>query len=323
MPADPQRIVVLNGSLAGYVYALDAPVAATDTRVLGVTNIDGGFPPAWADEATAQGSTALPAGEQLDIEAVAAAEPDLIIGGGQGMTAVQAAEAFDRLSSIAPTVLAPATVVAWQEQLRLVADAVGRADRADALVRAYDERVARVREAITPPAEPVVFLLTVASGTPFLVPPAAALPALTRELGFTPDDVVAKAGDPPLYGSGDSFEVSPELLSRAVASVRSSPGERTAPSRAWCDPTRCSLHEGRAPRCDERHFRRLGADERAVGRIASVTGLGDRLLVASRAQGAGALACPRSLPQGRPRTMRGATRRPMSALGGSRQRSPR
>ncbi|MET0798258.1 MAG: iron siderophore-binding protein, partial [Rhodococcus sp. (in: high G+C Gram-positive bacteria)] len=82
VPASAERIVVLSGGLAGYLYALDAPVVATDTRVLGVTNLDGGFPPAWSDAAKAQGTKELPAGEQLNIEAVAAAEPDLIIGGG-------------------------------------------------------------------------------------------------------------------------------------------------------------------------------------------------------------------------------------------------
>jgi iron complex transport system substrate-binding protein len=216
VPADPQRIVVLSGGLAGYLYALDAPVAATDTRVLGVTNLDGSFPPAWADAATAQGTTALPAGEQLNIEAVAAARPDLIIGGGQGITAVQAGEAYDQLAAIAPTVLVPTTVVGWQEQLGLVAEAAGRADRVPALVQAYTDKVAQVRSAITVPAEPAVFVLSLANNTPYLVPPDAALPAMLEELGFTVDDVLTKAGNPALFGSGDSFEVSPELLSQVA-----------------------------------------------------------------------------------------------------------
>jgi iron complex transport system substrate-binding protein len=217
VPADPQRIVVLSGGLAGYLYALDAPVVATDTRVLGVTDLDGGFPPAWADEAKAQGTTALPAGEQLNIEAVAAAQPDLIIGGGQGITAVQAGEAYDRLAGIAPTVLVPTTTVAWQDQLRMVADAAGRSDRVPALVQAYTDKVQQVRSAITVPSAPAVFVLSLANNVPYLIPPTAALPALLQEVGFTVDEqVVAKAGDPQLFGSGDSFEVSPELLSRVA-----------------------------------------------------------------------------------------------------------
>ncbi len=220
VPADPQRIVVLSGGLAGYLYALDAPVAATDTRVLGVTNLDGGFPPAWADAATEQGTTPLPAGEQLSIEAVAAADPDLIVGGGQGITAVQAAENYQTLTEIAPTVLVPTTVVAWQEQLRLVAGAIGREDRVAELVQAYEDKVAEVEGAITVPPEPVVFILSLPNGKPYLIPQNAALPALAGELGFTADDVLTKAGNPPLYGSGDSFEVSPELLAQTATAPR-------------------------------------------------------------------------------------------------------
>ncbi|TJZ80288.1 iron siderophore-binding protein [Rhodococcus oryzae] len=213
VPAAAERIVVLSGGLAGYLYALEAPVVATDTRVLGVTNFDGGFPPAWSAKAIAQGTTELPAGEQLNIEAVAAADPDLIIGGGQGVTSVQAEELHDQLAAIAPTVLIPKTVTSWKEQLRLVAEAAGRSDRVQAMMTTYDDRVAQVRSAIAVPEGPTVYLLSVGSDKPFLIPPAAALPEMLGELGFAADDVLSKAGNPPLFGSGDSFEVSPELLS--------------------------------------------------------------------------------------------------------------
>ncbi|MCI2237128.1 ABC transporter substrate-binding protein [Paenibacillus sp. TRM 82003] len=216
VPGDPQRIAVLSGSLAGYLFALDAPVVATDTRVLGVTDLQGGFPPAWADEATAQGTTALPAGEELNVEAVAAARPDLIIGGGQGITAVQAQEAYEQLSDIAPTVLVPAGTTNWQEQLELVAEATGRTDGVDEIVSAYDAQVEQVRSSITVPDGNAVFLLSLPVGKPFVIPADAALPALAEEVGFTPDDVLTKAGDPTLYGSGDSFEVSPELLGQVA-----------------------------------------------------------------------------------------------------------
>lgn len=214
VPAAPQRIVVLSGGLAGYLFALDAPVVATDTRVLGVTELSGSFPPAWAAKATAAGATALPGGEQLSIEAVAAANPDLIVGGGQGITAVQAEENYDRLAAIAPTVLVPRTATGWQEQLRLVADAAGR-DPAG-LIDTYSQRATQVKSALAAPTEPVVFILALPSPKHYLIPASAALPAQAAELGFRPDDVVTKAGNPPLFGSGDSFDVSPELLGRVA-----------------------------------------------------------------------------------------------------------
>ncbi|WP_228538213.1 Fe2+-enterobactin ABC transporter substrate-binding protein [Nocardia sp. XZ_19_385] len=216
VPAQAKRIVVLSGGLAGYLYALDAPVAATDTRVLGVTNFDGGFPPSWSAKAKEQGTKQLPAGEELNIEAVAAAAPDLIIGGGQGITAVQAEKVYDKLTAIAPTVLVPKTVAAWQEQLRQVADAAGRSDRVEAMMTAYRDKVAKVKSSIKVPAGNYAYLLSLPNNKPYLIPQSAALPALLSELGFAADDVLAKAGNPKLFGSGDAVEISPELLSQVA-----------------------------------------------------------------------------------------------------------
>lgn len=216
VPATPQRIVNLSGGLGGYLYAVDAPVVATDTRVLGVTDLDGGFPPAWADKARAANTQQLPAGEQLDIEAVAAAKPDLIIGGGQGITAVQAKENYATLKAIAPTVLVPQSATDWQQQLRQVADAAGRGDRVDGLIQGYDDKLEQVKGSIQVPAEPFAILLSLPNQKPYLIPETAALPQQLTALGFTMDGVLAKAGNPPLYGSGDSFEVSPELLGKVA-----------------------------------------------------------------------------------------------------------
>jgi iron complex transport system substrate-binding protein len=216
VPGDPQRIVSLSGGLTGYLYALDAEVAATDTRVLGVTDLDGGFPPAWANDAREQGTIALPGGDQLNLEAVAAARPDLIIGGGQGITAVQAADNYDELTAMAPTVLVPTSAAGWQDQLRIVADATGRSAEVAGLVTAYDDKLAQVKSAITVPDGPAAFLLSLPNNKPYLVPPTAALPKLMTALGFTADDTLGKAGNPQLFGSGDSFEVSPELLAQVA-----------------------------------------------------------------------------------------------------------
>lgn len=212
VPADPQRIVVLSGGLAGYLYALDKPPVATDTRVLGVTNFDGGFPPAWSEPARAAGTEQLPAGDSLSIEAVAAAQPDLIIGGGQGITAVQSAEAYDRLAEIAPTVLVPRTLTAWQDQLNAVADAANAADAVPPLLQRYQDKVEQVGSSITPPPGEVVYIGSFASEKTYLVPGDAALPALGKEIGVNPVDVVARAPDAQLASTGDALEISPELL---------------------------------------------------------------------------------------------------------------
>lgn len=212
IPADAKRVVVLSGSLAGYVFALDAPVVATDTRVIGVTDLSDEFPDAWADEAKKQGTKALPGGEQLSVEAVAAAEPDLIIGGGQGITAVQAQEAYDELSEIAPTVLVPSSVTDWQGELNMIAETLGKEDKAKEMISAYDDRVEEVKKSISVPEGEFEILLSLSTNEPSFVPAKAALPKQLETLGFTASDVYRKADEPELYGSGDSFNVSSEVL---------------------------------------------------------------------------------------------------------------
>ncbi|RZT85865.1 iron complex transport system substrate-binding protein [Pseudonocardia sediminis] len=241
VPAAPQRIVVLSGGLAGYLYALDAPVVATDTRVLGVTNAGGGFPPSWAAAAQKQGTTELPKGEQLSVEAVAAAKPDLIIGGGQGITAVQAAQAYDRLAAIAPTVLVPRTVTAWQDQLRAVADAAGRTDRVEPLLGNYRTKLDQVKASIAPPAGESTFVLSYPGDKIYVVPPTAALPVLAKDVGIVPDpDVLTKARNPRLASTGDSFELSAELLPQVVdapnvfvVNVNGKPAAELAKDPVW------------------------------------------------------------------------------------------
>lgn len=212
VPANAERVVVLSGSLAGYAFALDAPVTATDTRVIGVTDLSDEFPEAWADEAKEQGTEALPGGEQLSVEAVAAADPDLIIGGGQGITAVQAEEAYDELSEIAPTVLVPSSVTDWQGELNMIAETLGKEDKAKEMISAYDSRVEEVKNAITVPEGEFEVLLSLSTHEPSLVPADAALPKQLEALGFSASDVYTKADEPELYGSGDSFNVSNEVL---------------------------------------------------------------------------------------------------------------
>ncbi|WP_024800613.1 ABC transporter substrate-binding protein [Nocardia sp. BMG51109] len=217
VPDDPQRIVVLNGALAGYLYDLGVPVTAADPRVLGVTNRTGSFPPAWSADAEKQGTQALPIGESINLELVASQRPDLIIGGGQGFTAQQSIDAYDQLSAIAPTVLVPAKTVDWQAQLRLIADVVGRPDRVDGLIGAYRDKVAKVKSSIKAPPGAAAFYQSRRDQKPTLILPDAALPTLLAEVGITADDrVLAKAGNPAHDEAADWIQFSPELLTGIV-----------------------------------------------------------------------------------------------------------
>ena len=212
IPADPERIVVLNSALAGFLFALDVPVHATIPPVPGPGG--GEYEENWAADAQDDGTVVLPWPEEgFDLEAIAAEAPDLIVGGGQGFPAFQATEAYEQLTQIAPTVVVSNTLLTWQDQLSFLADDVfDEADAEAELVAAYDARVEEVTEAITLPPTPVGYLVMTADLRPFSLPENSALPQALAELGFEPAPVIADNPGFETFGTGDSFEVSPELV---------------------------------------------------------------------------------------------------------------
>lgn len=217
IPADPQRIVVVNGSLAGYLYDLGANVKAADPRVLGVTNRSGEFPSAWSEDAKKQGTEVLPSGDNINLEFIAAQQPDLIIGGGQGYPGQQSIDAYDKLTAIAPTVLIPSNLTNWQDQLKAVANVVNHSDKVDGLISAYNDKVAKIKSSIKVPQGAVSVFQSRKDLKPSVIAPGTPLATLLAEVGFTIDDKVeAKAGNPTRAAAADWVAFSPELLTTVV-----------------------------------------------------------------------------------------------------------
>ncbi|MEV0080745.1 ABC transporter substrate-binding protein [Nocardia neocaledoniensis] len=217
VPADPQRIVVLNGALAGFLFDLDAKVKAADPRILGVTLGPGEFPPAWAADAKEQGVEAVPSGDDLNLEFIAAQRPDLIIGGGPGFPGLQTIKNYDKLSAVAPTALVPSDLANWQDQLKAVADFVNRPEKVEPMITAYNDRVQEVKAALKVPQGAAAVMQSQADGKPVLLAPNTPLANLLAAVGFTIDDKIeAKAGNPPRTQAGDWVTFSPELLSTVV-----------------------------------------------------------------------------------------------------------
>ncbi|MFD3510591.1 ABC transporter substrate-binding protein [Nocardia sp. NPDC058666] len=217
VPADPQRVVVLNGALAGYLFDLDADVTAADPRLLGVTLKPGEFPPSWAADAKAQGTEAVPSGDALNLEFIAAQRPDLIIGGGPGYPGQQTINDYDKLTAIAPTALVPSDAINWQDQLKSVADIVNRSEQVGGMITAYNDKVAKVRSGLKPPQGAAAVMQSQADGKPILLAPNTPLTTLLAEVGITIDnDILAKAGNPTRPAAADWVSFSPELLSTVV-----------------------------------------------------------------------------------------------------------
>ncbi|GMA29480.1 ABC transporter substrate-binding protein [Arenivirga flava] len=134
VPEAPQRVVVLEP------VQLDTAVALGVTPVGAAVLSDAAGIPAYLGEAAA-GIESVGTVMEPSVEAIAALEPDLIIG-----TESRHAALFDQLETIAPTVYMATQTDPWQQNVALVAEALGDAEGADRLLADYEARCAKIAE---------------------------------------------------------------------------------------------------------------------------------------------------------------------------------
>lgn len=102
-----------------------------------------------ADElvaARAAGAEQLFLADEVDIEAIAQAQPDLIIGRLSDIEPI--ADELDQIAAVIP-VGSHDEGITWQDDLKTVAEATGTQDRAAELISRYDTRVAEIAAAHT------------------------------------------------------------------------------------------------------------------------------------------------------------------------------
>lgn len=128
VPAEPERVVVLDSSFLDAALALDVvPIGATEAEV------GAGMPDYLAEEVPDIEVVGLT--DEPNVEAIAALRPDLILG-----AKVRHEELYDELEGIAPTVFTESSGTNWKEGLAVTADALGRTDAADAFLTDYEAR---------------------------------------------------------------------------------------------------------------------------------------------------------------------------------------
>ncbi|MFI6503995.1 ABC transporter substrate-binding protein [Nonomuraea typhae] len=203
VPANPKRIVALGQTDIDVLVALGVPPVA-----VGVFSGDWYSPlHPWNKAAFTQKPDFLDF-EEYSIEKILALKPDLITGVMGGMTKKE----YDKLSSICPVVAQPKGFTDWNtpldQQTRMLAQALGQAEKGKALV---DGIAGRVQTAVT--ANPGFAGLSVAIaecwGDTFkVIGPATPRSLFFTNLGFkTLPDLDA------LVGSGYSADISAEKLS--------------------------------------------------------------------------------------------------------------
>lgn len=136
VPAEPERVVVLDSSFLDAALALDVtPVGATEASA------GFGMPAYLADKVPDIEVVGLT--DEPSLEAIAVLEPDLILG-----AKVRHEQLYEELSGIAPTVFSESSGTDWKDGLAVTADALGAEDEAAELLGAYQARAEEVGQRV-------------------------------------------------------------------------------------------------------------------------------------------------------------------------------
>ena len=171
--------------------------ALDDTLALGVrplrAALPGGRLPAYLRE-RARGVEVVPDVTALDLAAIEAADPDLVLGSAARQTGL-----YNDLRRFVPTVMTDAGGVGWKLNLRLHGEALGRTNDAEALLSDYDRRSARLRRKLGPGARATEVSVV-------QVTPREVRMAVLESFGGS---VIGDLGLPPLPAEGGSRPYEP------------------------------------------------------------------------------------------------------------------
>lgn len=136
IPANPQRVVVLDGPI------LDAAMAVGVIPVGATTGIADAPWPSYLGDETA---SIINVGtiEEPNLEDIVGLNPDLILG-----SVVRNEGIYPQLAEIAPTVISNTLARDWREGFLFFSDALNRADLAGDVVATYESRLEEVRSAL-------------------------------------------------------------------------------------------------------------------------------------------------------------------------------
>ena len=208
--AQPEAVVSASGTMTGHLLAIDAPVIAA--QVLPPTSPladENGFLLQWADVAVEDGVVAI-AGPEVNIEAIAAQDPDLIVGNSFGGDAVTE-DVYALLSEIAPTIVIDHSAMQWQELAVILADATGQQEEAQAVIEEFDAHVAEIAPTLDTTYEVVAGVITESGINMFTSESSHG--KLIESLGLTLHEITGGIleGEAGAQERSDVVSVSPEL----------------------------------------------------------------------------------------------------------------
>lgn len=141
IPTEPQRVAVLDGdrTLEAVVALGVDPVAAVKPP------LTGDYSTVVRDQLDSEPADIGTSGAGINIEALLAAEPDLII---MRTTEENSREVYDQVQSIAPTVVVDYTEAGWKKTLEQVAEFLGAIESAEALIAEYNAEITRAQQTL-------------------------------------------------------------------------------------------------------------------------------------------------------------------------------
>ena len=155
---------------------------------------DVGFFSHWSATAKERGVKALYANSKLDIEAVTAEKPDLIIIASTGGDSTK--DDYDSLSRIAPTVAINYNSESWQTVTRKVADVTGTQARAEELTNTFNSRVTELKAGMSGvPTDPVQAIVYTPSNGLSFAKPGGPHDEIFSALGFKLAEAPASSGE--------------------------------------------------------------------------------------------------------------------------------
>ncbi len=148
LDAKPERIVSTSISVTGTLLAIDAPIVASAATSVSSLTDDKGFFSQWASVADERGVDVLYDNLEFDMEALIAADPDLVIISTSGADSV--VDQYDQIAAQFPTIVVDYSSESWQNLAAELGTATGLEDQASAAVDDFNAYTASAKEKITP-----------------------------------------------------------------------------------------------------------------------------------------------------------------------------
>lgn len=192
LPAQPKNIISTSVVITGTLLALDAPIKASGGSMPNSIGLDeNGWFTQWSDIAKERGLKSLFVKQELNLEAIIAAKPDLIFVSKSGGDSHF--DHYEQLKKIAPTVVIDYNSNDWRTVTEKVANIIGLSENANKILKDFDESLKKIKEEITPPNNPVNIAVYSGSGGLSVGLPTAPQALILTDLGFVIQDTGIKA----------------------------------------------------------------------------------------------------------------------------------